>query len=100
MAVVGLYAGIGGFELGFQAAGFEPLLLADKDEHCRQVLSAHFENARIEGDVRDLGELPSETSIVTAGFPCQNLSMAGDKEGLRGTKSGDVQHMFDLLARG
>lgn len=96
MAVVGLYAGIGGFELGFQAAGYETLLLADKDAFCRQVLVERFE-ADVEEDVRDLTSLPAETSIVTAGFPCQNLSMAGDKVGLHGTKTRDVQHMFELL---
>jgi DNA (cytosine-5)-methyltransferase 1 len=100
MAVVGLYAGIGGFELGFQAAGYEPLLLADKDEHCQKVLAVRFPKARVEGDVRDITALPRGTSIVTAGFPCQNLSMAGDKVGLEGGKTRDVQHMFDLIGRG
>jgi DNA (cytosine-5)-methyltransferase 1 len=100
MAVVGLYAGIGGFELGFQAAGLKPLLLADKDEHCRRVLASRFPNARIEGDVADLNALPRGTQIVTAGFPCQNLSMAGDKKGIRGRKSRDVRHLFELLQYG
>lgn len=100
MAVVGLYAGIGGFELGFQAAGYEPLLLADKDEHCRKVLAARFPNVRIEGDVADLSELPRGTRVVTAGFPCQNLSMVGDKKGIRGRKSRDIGHLFELLGFG
>jgi DNA (cytosine-5)-methyltransferase 1 len=100
MAVVGLYAGIGGFELGFQAAGYKPLLLADKDEHCRRVLATRFPDAPIAGDVADLEALPRGTQIVTAGFPCQNLSMAGDKKGLRGRKSRDVRHLFELLEYG
>jgi DNA (cytosine-5)-methyltransferase 1 len=100
MAVVGLYAGIGGFELGFQAAGFEALLLADKDPFCRQVLAARFTDVDVRADVADVTSLPRGTSIVTAGFPCQNLSMAGDKVGLRGTKTGDIEHMFELIGRG
>jgi DNA (cytosine-5)-methyltransferase 1 len=100
MAVVGLYAGIGGFELGFQAAGFEPVLLADKDEHCLKVLEARFAKVRREGDVGAIDSLPENTTIVTAGFPCQNLSMAGDKAGIHGSKSGDVRHMFELLEQG
>lgn len=100
MAVVGLYAGIGGFELGFQAAGLPPVLLADKDEHCLKVLEARFEKVRREGDVGAIESLPEDTTIVTAGFPCQNLSMAGDKAGIHGSKSGDIRHMFDLLAQG
>jgi DNA (cytosine-5)-methyltransferase 1 len=100
MAVVGLYAGIGGFELGFQAAGYEPLLLADSDEHCQTLLEARFKKVRIEGDVGAIDALPANTQIVTAGFPCQNLSMAGDKAGIHGRKSGDVRHMFELLEQG
>ncbi|MFN3727370.1 MAG: DNA cytosine methyltransferase [Allosphingosinicella sp.] len=100
MAVVGLYAGIGGFELGFQAAGFDTLLLAEKDPYCRQVLAEHFGKVELAADVADVKALPADTSVVTAGFPCQNLSMAGDKVGLHGTKTGDVRHMFDLIGRG
>ncbi|MDQ8754732.1 DNA (cytosine-5-)-methyltransferase [Sphingosinicella sp. LHD-64] len=99
MKVAGLYAGIGGFELGFQSAGFETLLLADKDDSCRTVLSTRFPGAAIAGDVSSLSELPAGTTVVTAGFPCQNLSMAGDKVGIGGAKSGDVNMMFELLTR-
>lgn len=99
MGVAGLYAGIGGFELGFQAAGFRALLLADKDMNCRKVLSARFPGTAIVGDVADIDTLPAGTEIVTAGFPCQNLSMAGDKKGIEGSKSSDVNHLFELLRR-
>jgi DNA (cytosine-5)-methyltransferase 1 len=100
MTLVGLYAGIGGFELGFQAVGLETVLLADKDDHCRTVLNERFSGSQIVGDVAELGGLPEGTSVVTAGFPCQNLSMAGDKAGLDGAKSGDVRHLFELLRLG
>lgn len=97
---MGLYAGIGGFELGFDALGHRPLVLADKDEHCRLVLGKRFAKARIEADVADLKEIPASARIVTAGFPCQNLSMAGDKSGISGSKSGDIRHLFELLRLG
>jgi DNA (cytosine-5)-methyltransferase 1 len=99
-SVVGLYAGIGGFELGFDELGHRPLVLADKDEHCRSVLEKRFSRAKIEADVADLAEIPAAARIVTAGFPCQNLSMAGDKSGLSGSKSGDIRHLFELLRLG
>lgn len=99
-SVVGLYAGIGGFELGFEGLGHRPIALADKDEHCRTVLSQRFPTAKIEADVADLAEIPASARIVTAGFPCQNLSMAGDKSGLSGSKSGDIRHLFELLRLG
>ena len=99
-SVVGLYAGIGGFELGFDGLGHRPIALADKDEHCRMVLAKRFPTAKIEADVADLAEIPPSARIVTAGFPCQNLSMAGDKSGLSGSKSGDIRHLFQLLRLG
>ena len=99
MRLAGLYSGIGGFELGFKTLGAKPELLADKDDACRIVLRKRFADAAIVGDVADIEDLPSTVDIVTAGFPCQNLSMAGDKTGLHGTKSGDVMGMFELLRR-
>lgn len=99
-SVVGLYAGIGGFELGFEELGHRSLILADKDEHCRLVLKRRFANSKIDADVADLAEIPATVRIVTAGFPCQNLSMAGDKSGLSGSKSGDIRHLFELLQLG
>ena len=99
MAVAGLFAGIGGFELAFSQAGFETTLLVEIDPACQAVLKTRFPQVDIRSDVRDLSDLPSTTTIVTAGFPCQNLSMAGDKAGISGSKSGIVGKLFDLIAR-
>ena len=46
-----------------------------------------------------LGGLPAEAEVVTAGFPCQNLSMAGDKRGIAGRQSTIVNELFGLLDR-
>jgi len=97
MSVTGLFAGIGGFELAFSQVGFETNLLVDIDPAARAVLEVQFPDAEIRSDVRGLAALPSDTRIVTAGFPCQNLSMAGDKAGISGPKSGVVQKLFELI---
>ncbi len=99
MSVAGLYSGIGGFELAFSEAGFETELLVEIDPVAHAVLKTRFPNADVRWDVAELTDLPSGTSIVTAGFPCQNLSMAGDKSGIDGSKSGVVRKMFDLIGR-
>lgn len=49
------------------------------------------------GDIRSLERLPDGTEAVTAGFPCQNLSMAGNKQGIEGQKSTIVSKLFKLL---
>ena len=97
MSVVGLFSGIGGFELAFSEAGFETALLVEIDPAARAVLKSRLPDIEIRSDVRELSGLPSETTIVTAGFPCQNLSMAGDKSGITGSKSGVVEKLFDLI---
>ena len=98
VAVAGLFAGIGGFEHAFAQTGFETNLLVEIDPAARAVLKARFPDIKIRSDVGDLSVIPSDTTIVTAGFPCQNLSMAGDKAGLSGSKSGVVEKLFDLIA--
>ena len=97
MKVAGLFAGSGAFEYALDRKGFAPRLLADIDPAARDVLKKHFRGVPIADDVRKLPELPPETEIVTAGFPCQNLSMVGDKSGIKGNKSGVVESIFPLI---
>lgn len=99
MRVAGLFSGIGGFELAFSQAGFANSLLVEIDPQANAVLRQRFPNCEIQSDVAEVTDFPSGTEIVTAGFPCQNLSMAGDKAGIDGAKSGVVGKMFELIAR-
>jgi DNA (cytosine-5)-methyltransferase 1 len=98
-SVVGLFAGIGGFELAFARAGFTTSTFAEIDPSAQAVLRDRFPGTEIIDDVRDVTELPGRTKIVTAGFPCQNLSMAGDKSGIEGAKSVEVIKLFQILER-
>ena len=99
MSVTGLFSGIGGFELAFERAGFKSQLLVEIDPSATAVLKARFPGVDIRADVLELNDLPTNTTILTAGFPCQNLSMAGDKSGISGPKSSIVLKMFDLIGR-
>lgn len=99
MQVVGLFSGIGGFELAFARAGFETALLAEIEPAPAEVLRNRFPGIDLTSDVAEIGELPKSAEVMTAGFPCQNLSMAGDKSGISGSKSGVVERMFDLIER-
>lgn len=99
MRVAGLFSGIGGFELAFAQAGFKTNLLAEIDPAALVVLKQKFPQVDLRTDVVQIDNLPEGTEILTAGFPCQNLSMAGDKSGIGGAKSGTVEKMFDLISR-
>ena len=97
MMVSGLYAGIGGFELGFERSGHRTLLMSEKDPEALQVIRHRFGSVKVDADAVKLAALPEQTDIVTAGFPCQNLSMAGGKQGIGGDKSKVVDALFRLL---
>jgi DNA (cytosine-5)-methyltransferase 1 len=95
--VAGLFAGIGGLELGLSRKGHETLMFCEIDPCAQAVLGEHFPDIPIVPDVCALESLPSETELVTAGFPCQDLSQAGGTKGIKGDKSGVVSHLFRLL---
>src|SRR5271155_5752230 len=97
MKVAGLFAGIGGFELGMASAGHQSCLLCEIWAPARAVLAARMPYAPLEGDIADLTDLPAEVEAVVAGFPCQDLSQAGATAGIGGKRSGLVGHVFRLL---
>lgn len=97
--MVGLFAGIGGLELGLGAHGWHTDLLCEIDPGARAVLGSHFPDVRQHADVRTLRALPVGTELVAAGFPCQDLSQAGRTAGITGDRSGLVDEVFRLIAR-
>ena len=89
MKVGSLFAGIGGFDLGFERAGFDVAWCVEKDEHAQKVLRARFPNAQIYGDITAVDPLSlCPVDVVYGGFPCQDLSVAGRRAGLKGERSG------------
>ena len=97
LSVASLFSGIGGFELGLAQSGHKASILCDLDPAARSVLEQRFRGTPIASDISTLEALPENTDLVCAGFPCQNLSMAGDKRGITGAKSGLVDQVFRLL---
>jgi DNA (cytosine-5)-methyltransferase 1 len=97
-SVAGLFAGIGGLERGLAEAGGEAALLCEWWDPARQVLAARFPGRPVVGDVRELRSLPT-VDVVTAGFPCTDLSQAGRTLGIGGSQSGLVGEVFRLLGQ-
>ena len=96
LQAVGLFAGIGGIELGLHRAGFRTALLCEIDPAASRVLEARFPGVPRVADIRSLKELPA-CDVLAAGFPCQDLSQAGKTVGIRGARSGLVAEVFRLL---
>lgn len=100
MDVVSLFSGVGGIDLGFERAGMTTRLLCEIDKHARAVLAHRFPGVPIHPDVTELtaddlraaGAVPSRTVLV-AGFPCQDLSVAGARRGM-GRESGTRSALF------
>ena len=96
--VVSLFAGIGGFDLGFERAGFTVVAQVEKDKRCRELLAAKWPDAAILDDVCTAGahNLPA-CGVITFGFPCQDLSVAGKRAGLAGGRSGLFYHATRII---
>ena len=77
MKVAGLFAGVGGFEIGLSRGGHDSVLLCEIATTARAVLTRHFAEVDCRPDVTELRDLPSEVELLVAGFPCQDLSQAG-----------------------
>jgi DNA (cytosine-5)-methyltransferase 1 len=84
------FAGIGGFDLGFERAGFKPVMQCEIDPYCQAVLRRHWPKVQLHDDIQTLNAstIP-EADIWTAGWPCQDLSNANtNRQGLKGKRSG------------
>ncbi len=99
MRAAGLFAGIGGFELGMHQAGHSTALLCDVLPAAKAVLTARFPDVEYRDDITQLRSLPAAVDLICAGFPCQDLSQAGLTAGLEGERSGLIGEVFRLLSR-
>ncbi len=111
MRAISLFSGVGGFEIGFGRAGIETVLQAEQDPWALRVLARHWPTTERVTDVRDVGAhrldrrdlglvcpvtgidhstergKGASIDLVYGGFPCQDLSVAGQRAGLRGERS-------------
>jgi DNA (cytosine-5)-methyltransferase 1 len=101
---VSLFAGIGGFDLAMERAGINVVATVEWDKHAQGVLARRFPNSKLYGDITGVtGEqlidagFDSANGIITGGFPCQDLSLAGRRAGLSGSRSGLFWEICRLL---
>lgn len=93
MKVLDLFSGIGGFSLGLERAGMKTVAFCEIDPYCRRVLAKHWPEIPIYDDVCTLTaeRLASDgisVDLICGGFPCQDISFAGNGAGLAGERSG------------
>lgn len=89
MRYASVFAGVGGFDLGFDAAGMQPTAQVEINKHSRAILARHWPNVERTDDVisttgSDLGS----PDLIVGGFPCQDLSKGkANRQGLKGKRS-------------
>lgn len=89
--VASFFSGIGGFDLGFENAGYQITMQCEIDPYCSDVLSTHWPGVTRFKDIREVRHADIPVSDVwVGGFPCQDVSVArmGPRAGLRGKRSG------------
>lgn len=100
MNVLSLFAGAGGFDLAADAVGWTLVGQSEIDPQANRVLDHHWPHAPKLGDVRDVsGPTLGRVDLVSAGFPCQDLSVAGRRDGLAGARSGLWWEIPRILAQ-
>src|ERR1700722_20349449 len=96
LRVCSLFSGIGGFELGLQSAGYETVLICDNDPAAQAVLKRRFPDLHLRKDITSMRSLP-KCDLLTAGWPCQDLSQAGSMAGIEGKSSRLIGEVFRLI---
>lgn len=102
LRVLDLFSGIGGFSPGLErTGGFETVAFCEIEEFPRKVLAKHWPDVPCYRDVRELTaeRLAADgiaVDVITGGFPCQDVSIAGKQAGIDGGRSGLWSEMVRL----
>jgi len=105
LRVLDLFSGIGGFSLGLErTGGFETVAFCEIEPFPRRVLAKHWPGVPIYEDVRTLtaerlaSDGITQIDVITGGFPCQDMSVAGRRAGIAdGTRSGLWSEIVRLI---
>ena len=103
MNVLDLFSGIGGFSVGLEATGMKTVAFCEPEPYCQKVLKKNWPEVPIYDDVRELtaDRLAADgiaVDIITGGFPCQDISVAGKQAGIEGERSGLWSECARLLS--
>ena len=91
MKLLDTFAGIGGFSYAAEKliGGFETTQFIEIDPFCQKVLKKHWPHVPIHDDIRTFAAEPFQYQVITGGFPCQDISVAGLQKGItEETRSG------------
>jgi DNA (cytosine-5)-methyltransferase 1 len=103
---VSLFSGIGGFDIGFEKAGFDITFQCEILPFCNAILKKHWPDVPRWADIKELNKEKNHERIPVSdvwigGFPCQDVSLArmGQRSGLGGSRSGLFYEFAGLLGK-
>lgn len=97
MRVLDLFSGIGGFSLGLERAGMRTVAFCEINKTAQAVLENHWPGVPISDDITTREHAEGEAEIICGGFPCQDISGAGKRAGLSGSRSGLFREMVRAI---
>lgn len=97
--IAGLFAGVGGIELGFQNAGFAPVFANEMDSRAAVTYAANHQHPLSVGDITELesSAVPANLTVLAGGFPCQPFSVAGYRKGFNDDRGNVFRDIVRLL---
>lgn len=93
LKVLDLFSGSGAMSLGLERAGMETVAFCEIHPPARRILAKQWPEVPCHDDVSELGSV-GPVDLVAAGFPCQDISLAGEGAGLAGNRSGLFWHVL------
>ena len=84
LKILDTFAGIGGFSYAADklVGGFKTTQFVEIDPFCQKVLKKHFPNVPCHDDIKTFTAISGQYDVITGGFPCQDISVAGRGEGI------------------
>ena len=100
MKLLDTFAGIGGFSYAAEklVGGFETTQFIEINPYCQKVLNKHWSHVPIHDDITTFTAKLGQFDIITGGFPCQDISVAGLQKGItKETRSGLFYELIRVI---
>ena len=101
LKILDTFAGIGGFSYAAHelVGGFETTQFVEIDPFCQKVLKKHFPKVPCHDDIKTFTAYPGQYDVITGGFPCQDISVAGRREGITNESRSGLFHELIRVIR-
>jgi len=94
------FSGIGGFSYAAEriVGGYETVAFVEREPFCQKVLRKHWPDVPIFDDIKTYIPERGSADVICGGFPCQDISIAGRKAGIKeGTRSGLFYELMRVI---